>query len=253
MGRLALVGELAATMGHELRQPLAAMRANAETGAKLVANNEHAFGSEERRLCGEIFSDIVADNDQASAIITRVRSLLRREALPSTPVDLNEVCRSAARLFQYDTLTRQAKLTLSLDPHLPAVAGDPVQFQQVVLNLVLNALEASVSSTSPQVLIRTLGRAEEVEIAVRDNGPGVVAAVQPHLFESFFTTKPQGLGLGLAIVQSIVERYRGRVSAENNEQGGATFRVIIPRRSDRIAPSETKRDPPEAEKAATPT
>jgi signal transduction histidine kinase len=230
MGRMALVGELAATIGHELRQPLAAMRANAETGAKFVAGADREFGPEDRRLCGEIFSDIIADNDQASEVIIRVRALLRGQELPSTSVDLNEVCRASARLLQHEALTRHAELSLSLDPHLPAVTGDPVQFEQVVLNLVLNALEASGSSPSPRVLIRTVGREEEVDVVVSDNGPGFAAGAQPHLFESFFTTKPQGLGLGLVIVQSIVERYRGRISAENGEEGGATFHVTIPTR-----------------------
>ena len=242
LGRVALVGELAATLGHELRQPLSAMRANAQTGAKFAAGSDREFGPDDRRLCAEIFSDIVADSDQASEIITRVRALLRREELPSTSVDLNDICRAAARLLQHEVSTRRAKLSLSLDPDLPVITGDPVQFEQVVLNLVLNALEASVSSTSPQVLISTVGRAEEVEVAVVDNGPGLVAEVQPRLFEPFFTTKSQGLGLGLVIVQSIVERHRGRVAAENNDQGGATFRVTIPTRSDRIVSSEARRD-----------
>lgn len=242
LGRVALVGELAATLGHELRQPLSAMRANAQTGAKFAGGNDREFGPDDRRLCAEIFSDIVADSDQASEIITRVRALLRREELPSTSVDFNEVCRAAARLLQHELSTRHAELSLSLDPHLPVITGDPVQFEQVVLNLALNALEASMSSTSPQVLIRTVGREEEVEVAVIDNGPGLVADVQPRLFEPFFTTKSQGLGLGLVIVQSIVERHRGRVAAENNEQGGATFRVTIPTRCDRMVSSEAKRD-----------
>ena len=97
-----------------------------------------------------------------------------------------------------------------------------------MLNLIVNALEASVASTNPQVVVSTVARGEEVEVAVRDNGPGLPEDVQQHLFESFFTTKSQGLGLGLAIVQSIVERHHGRVRAENGEQGGAIFRVVLP-------------------------
>ena len=98
MGRVALVGELAATMSHELRQPLAAIRANAQTGAKIVMGDMGQFGEEERELCGEIFSAIVADDALASDIITRVRALVRREELPQQPVDLNEICRTSARL-----------------------------------------------------------------------------------------------------------------------------------------------------------
>jgi signal transduction histidine kinase len=228
MGRLALVGELAATIAHELRQPLAAIRANAETGAKFVTRTAGQFGIDDRKLCGEIFREIVADNALASDIITRVRALVRKEELPQRPVDLNDVCQTSARLLQHDALTRRAEITLSLDPRLPAVTGDPIQLQQVVLNLVLNALDASAASRNPEVVISTVTRGEEVEVAVHDNGRGLPADVQQHLFESFFTTKAQGLGLGLVIVRSIVERHEGRVRAENAERGGAIFRVLVP-------------------------
>jgi signal transduction histidine kinase len=228
IGRVALVGELTATMSHELRQPLAAIRMNAEAGAKIVARDTGQFGDEEREICGEIFSEIVADDVLASDIITRVRALVRREELPHQPVDLNEICRTSTRLFQHDASTRHAEITLTLDPSVPTVTGDPVQLQQVVLNLIVNALDASSASTSPQVTISTIARGDEVEVAVRDNGPGLTPDVRQHLFESFFTTKPQGLGLGLPIVQSIIERHHGRVRAENADLGGAIFRVIMP-------------------------
>jgi signal transduction histidine kinase len=228
MGRVALVGELAATIAHELRQPLAAIRANAETGVKLVALHSDHFGDEDVEMCGEIFSAIVADDALASDIITRVRALVRREELPQRRVDLNDICRTAARLLQYDAQTRHAQITLSLEPGLPPVTGDPIQFQQVVLNLTMNALEASAATPNPHVVVLTAARGNDVEIEVRDSGPGFQGEVAQHLFESFFTTKPQGLGLGLVIVQSIVERHRGRVHAENGERGGAVFRVVLP-------------------------
>ena len=234
MGRVALVGELAATMSHDLRQPLAAIRMNAEAGAKIVARDTGPLRDEEREICGEIFGDIVADNVLASDIITRVRALVRREELPPQLVDLNEICRTSVRLVQYDAATRRVEITLALDPTLPAVTGDPVQLQQVVLNLLVNALDAALASTTPKVAISTAVLGEEVEIAVRDNGPGLTADVRQHLFESFFTTKPQGLGLGLPIVHSIVERHHGRVRAENAEEGGAVFRVTMP--GTRLAP-----------------
>jgi len=238
MGRVALVGELTATMSHELRQPLAAIRMNAEAGAKIVARDTGQLSDEDREICGEIFSEIVADDALASDIITRVRALVRREELPHQPVDLNEICRTSVRLFQYDASTRRAEIILALDPKSPTVTGDPVQLQQVVLNLIINALDASAASTNPQVTISTVARGEEVEVAVRDNGPGLTENVRQHLFESFFTTKPHGLGLGLPIVHSIIERYHGRVRAENAEEGGAVFRVTMPgTRSPRETPS----------------
>jgi signal transduction histidine kinase len=239
MGRLALVGEFAATISHELRQPLAAIRANAETGARFVTRDPAQFGAADREVCGEIFHEIVADNELAAAIITRVRALVRGEEFPPRLVDLNEICRISARLLQHDARTRQAEIILSLDPGLPAIVGDSIQLQQVLLNLLWNALDAVAASTNPKIVISTLGRGEEVEVSVLDNGPGLAADVQQHLFESFFTTKPQGLGLGLVIVQSIVERHRGRVRADNDGQGGAIFRVVLPlKRSTPIRPSE---------------
>ena len=241
MGRVALVGELAATMSHDLRQPLAAIRMNAEAGAKIAARDAGQFGDQEREMCGEIFSEIVADDALASDIITRVRALIRKEESPQQPVDLNEVCRTSARLLQFDAATRGSEIILALDPGLPTVTGDPVQLQQVVLNLMMNALDASAASTNPQVAISTVTRGEEVEVAVRDNGPGLTDDVQRHLFESFFTTKSRGLGLGLPIVQSIIERHHGRVWAENTEQGGAIFRVMVPgTRCAREDPSELR-------------
>jgi len=230
MGRVALVGELAATMSHDLRQPLAAIRMNAEAGRSFVARDTGQFSDEEREVCAEIFSEIVADDALASDIITRVRALVRREETPQQPVNLNEICRTSARLVQHDALTRHAEITLTLDPRLPAVTGDPIQLQQVVLNLVVNALDAAAESAHPRVAISTVARGEEVEVAVCDNGSGLTADVQHHLFESFFTTKPQGLGLGLPIVQSIIDRHHGRVWAENADQGGAIFRVTLPAR-----------------------
>jgi signal transduction histidine kinase len=229
MGRLATIGELAATISHELRQPLAAIRANAETGAKFVTRNAGQFGTQDRQLCGEIFNEIVADNALAADIITRVRALVRGEELPWRLVDVNEICRTSVRLLQHDTRARHAEIILSLDPQSPAVVGDPVQLQQVLLNLLWNALDAAAASTNPKIVISSLDRGEEVELAVLDNGPGLPPDVQQHLFESFFTTKPQGLGLGLVIVQSIVERHQGRVRADNDERGGAVFRVVLPR------------------------
>jgi len=228
MGRVALLGELATTISHELRQPLAAIRMNAQAGARAVRSRD-ALGEEDRALFDEIFRAIADDNALASDIITRVRALVRSEALPDQPVDLNEVCRASARLLQYDALTRRADIILSLDPQLATVVGDPIQLQQIVLNLLLNGLEACAARTTPRVEVFTINHDSEIEVLVRDNGPGLPEGVRIHLFESFFTTKPQGLGLGLAIVHSIVERHHGRILAENNEEGGAAFRVVLPR------------------------
>ena len=243
MGRVAVVGELMATIAHELRQPLTAIRANAQSGVKVVTRGVGHLGDDDRPVCREIFSDIIADNERASDIITRVHALLRHEELPQRPVDLNEICRTAARLLKLDAVYRQAEIVVSLDPNLPVVTGDPIQLQQVVLNLALNALDAAMSSGRPRVVIGTAARDDEIEIIVQDNGPGLPPEIQQHLFEPFFTTKSEGLGLGLAIVQSIVERHQGRIRAENREEGGAMFRVVVSRkRNPRVGSLETRLD-----------
>jgi signal transduction histidine kinase len=228
LGRVAMVGELAAAVSHELRQPLAAIRANAEAGTQLLAKSPPD-------LCEatQIFRDIVEDDIRATSIIEHIRLLLRKEAPISSTVDLNEICRQAVHLLKRDALLRRTRLELSLESQLTPIAGDPIQLQQVVLNLALNALDsASASAGDSAVTVSTAWREGEIEIAVRDTGPGLAPDVERHLFESFFSTKEQGLGMGLSIVRSIVERHHGRVRAENDatpgSAGGAVFRVLLP-------------------------
>jgi signal transduction histidine kinase len=224
MGRMALVGELAATISHELRQPLAAIRVNAEAGAQLLTRTP--ADTEEAR---EIFRNIVSDDARAVELIEGVRKLLRKEELVATTVDLNEICRDAVRLLEHDAVLRNTRLELSLAADPPMVAGDRVQLQQVVLNLALNGLEAaSVSSTERSVVVRTELATDHADLVVHDSGPGIPTSVQPRLFESFFSTKTDGLGLGLVIVRSIVERHNGRVRGENHAGGGAVFSVRLP-------------------------
>lgn len=223
MARVALVGELAASISHELRQPLAAIRMNAQVGARLAT-----IGPAHLAELRSIFEDIVADDTRAAEVINHVRGLLRKEDRTVTSVDVNAICQDAARLLHHDAAARHVRLELSLGTHLPPLRGDPVELQQVVLNLALNALDAACSSARERVVrIVTVGRADHIEMSVRDTGTGLTPEVQEHLFDSFFSTKPQGLGLGLAIVRSIVERHNGRISAENADGGGAVFRVVF--------------------------
>ena len=225
LGRVAMIGELAATVSHELRQPLAAIRANAESGALLLGRNPADV-----QEAVQIFRDIVDEDIRAAEIIDRTRMLLRNEMPKSAEVDINEVCRQAVQMLARNAIHRQTDLTLSLDARASSVVGDPVQLQQVVLNLVLNSIEAMSTSLDPRsVTVCTREYDEEVEISVHDTGPGLPPDVQRHLFESFYSTKEQGLGMGLVIVRSIVERHHGRVSATNGERGGAVFRVGLPK------------------------
>ena len=227
LGRAALVGELAATLSHELRQPLAAIRTNAEAGDQLLSRPS-SDPSEAR----EIFQSIVSDDIRAVHVIESVRKLLRKGQPVVATIDLNQVCEEAASLLRHDAARRKTRLELSLASTAPMVTGDPVQLQQVVLNLMLNGLDAAAMSTTDRfVAVHTESCDGHVELLVHDSGPGLSPTVRPHLFESFFSTKKAGLGLGLVIVRSIVERHSGRVLAENHPSGGAVFRIRLPRAS----------------------
>jgi C4-dicarboxylate-specific signal transduction histidine kinase len=224
MGRVALVGELSAAMSHDLRQPLAAIRANAQAGALLVARTP-TDSSEVAR----IFNDIVAEDTHAVEVIEGVRRLLRKGEPVASTVDLNEICHDAVRVLHHDAVVRDTRLELSLSSAPLMVHGDPVELRQLVLNLALNGLEAASSSPVERVVVvRTESHADHIEMIVHDSGPGISPHAQTHLFESFFSTKTNGLGLGLSIVQSIVQRHNGRITVENHSRGGAEFRVSLP-------------------------
>jgi two-component system, LuxR family, sensor kinase FixL len=222
---VALIGELAATMSHELRQPLSAIRANAEAGALLLTRSP-----DDMTTLKQIFRDIVDDDMRAAEVIDQVRALLRKDEPPMSHLDVNPICLHAARLLQGDAKLRHTRLDLSLESGLPLVFGDAVQLQQVVLNLTINALDAASASPDENrsVTIATQGSNGMVEIAIRDTGVGLAPDVKQHLFESFFSTKTRGLGLGLVIVRSIVDRHNGRIFADNHPLGGAVFRVVLP-------------------------
>jgi C4-dicarboxylate-specific signal transduction histidine kinase len=224
LARVATVGELAAAVSHELRQPLTAIRANAEAGALLLERTP--LDVEEARA---IFNDIVRDDERASDVIEHVRVLLRKQSPTHTLVDLNGICRHTARLLERDAKARGAVLELELDPGLPLIHGDLVQLEQVLINLALNALDAAAASKGHSVVVvGTAAAGGEVELFVHDTGPGLPPDFQRRGFQPFFTTKTHGLGLGLSIVRTIVERHRGRVRAENNLGGGASFTVTLP-------------------------
>jgi signal transduction histidine kinase len=225
IGRVATLGEMTAAISHELRQPLAAIRAHAQAGGMLLDRTPSDL-TEAR----EAFRDIASENVRAVEVLDHIRTLARKDAAIDASVDLNRVCEHAAELLMYDTARRGVQFRLSLEPGLPPVIGDAVQLQQVVLNLALNAMDAVQASprTREVVLGTSAGRGGEVEIFVRDTGPGLSPEARLHAFEPFFSTKTQGLGMGLAIVRSIVERHHGRVNAENEDTGGAVFRVGLP-------------------------
>jgi two-component system sensor kinase FixL len=176
--------------------------------------------------------DIAADVRRAGEIIDRMRGLLKNRPPSASAVDLNHIIRAVTKLLASDAVIRRSTIAHELDPALPSIRGDPIQLQQVVLNLMLNALEAidrgHRSERRVTVCTRVTGDAQVV-LTVRDTGPGV--GQEPHrLFEPFYSTKEAGLGVGLSISRTIVEAYGGSLLAENNDGGGANFHVRLPMR-----------------------
>lgn len=224
VNRVASLGELAASLAHELNQPLAAILSNAEVAQQLLALPEPPLHD-----LREIVSDLIADDERAGEIIRNMRSMLRKVETDAVPVDVNGVATAITRLLAHDAQLRGGSLEVELGAHLPTVTIDATQLTQVVLNLVVNAVDAMAAvRVRRPVSLRTLATDGGVTIEVRDHGPGINPDHLPRLFEPFFTTKPEGLGVGLAISRSILEAAGGRIRAENAVDGGARFLVWLP-------------------------
>jgi signal transduction histidine kinase len=226
VGRVSTVGELTASLAHELNQPLTAILANAQA-ARRILESDRADLTELRAIVG----DIVDDDERASEVIRRLRGFLKKGTLERASVDVGQLVGQVARLVAGDAILRNVVIQLELAPGLPPVYGDRVQLQQVVLNLILNGLDAMRDSeVGNRALVLRTARAgpETVEVTVQDSGAGIEKANLDHIFDAFYTTKADGLGMGLAIVRSIVEAHGGRVGARNNPAGGATFSFTLP-------------------------
>ena len=226
IGRVSALGELTASLAHELSQPLTAILSNAQTAQRLVAAEVVDLES-----VREILSDIVADDKRATAVINGLRALIKKGEPELVPLDLNAIVGEVAWLLRSDTILRNVSMSLELAPDLPRVRGDRVQLQQVVLNLVLNGLEAmrEPHAGARTLVIRTArDGADALRVTVQDSGPGIAEKDLGHIFEPLYTTKTEGLGMGLAIVRTIVRAHGGTVGAENNPQGGASLHVTLP-------------------------
>jgi signal transduction histidine kinase len=231
IGRVSAMGELTASLAHELNQPLTAILSNAQTAQGLLA-----LDVVDLEAVRELLSDIVADDKRAAAVIHRLRILLRKGDLEFVPLAVNEIVGEVAWLVRSDALIRNVSMSLELAPDLPSVLGDRVQLQQVVLNLVLNGLEALrppwAGARTLVIRTATAGTAA-VTVAVQDSGTGIDEKDADCIFQPLYTTKAEGLGMGLAIARTIVDAHGGRLVAANNEEGGATVYFTLPvRRQD---------------------
>jgi signal transduction histidine kinase len=226
IGRVSAMGELTASLAHELNQPLSAILNNAEVAQRLLEGEVPDLP--EMR---EILKDIVADDKRAADVIRRLRSLLKKGDLEHIPLDLNSVVDEVAQLVTSDVVIRNVPMSLDLATDLPTVLGDRVQLQQVVLNLVLNGLEAmrDTNGRDPALVIRTRrADAASVTVSVEDAGTGIDPQDIERIFQPLYTTKREGLGMGLAIARTIVDAHGGRLWATNNAGGGATFEFTLP-------------------------
>ena len=220
------VTSVGAAVAHELNQPLGAILSNSDAAELLLESAGPQLDD-----IRQILADIRRDDLRASEVIKHLRALLRKREVELLPLDLNEVVADALRLVDGESRRRGIEVETESSAVLPAVSGDKTQLQQVLLNLVLNGMEAMAESPAAKrrLTVRTSGdRNEEAEVAVTDTGPGISRDRLPRLFDAFFTTKEYGMGLGLSIARSIIESHGGRIWAEKNTDGGAAFRFTLP-------------------------
>jgi signal transduction histidine kinase len=224
--RVSTVGQLTSALAHELNQPLGAILRNAEA-AEIFLQKETPDLEEIRA----ILADIRRDDQRAGRVIDRMRSLLKRRSLETKSLDFGELLAETVALAQSDARVRQVSLTLQMPARLPAVRGDRVHLQQVLLNLMLNGMDAMANGAKTgRLLTVRAGTAEDgsVEVSVSDCGIGIAPDNVERLFEPFLTTKPNGMGMGLAISQTIIETHGGKIWGGNNITRGAIFRFTLP-------------------------
>ena len=231
--RVMTLGELMASLAHEVNQPLAAVVTNAQACLRWLAleppRPDEARAAVER---------IVRDSNRASEVIQRIRALVKKTDPQMVALDINDVIREAISLEQREMLSRRVSLRTELASALPPVLGDRVQLQQVVINLVMNALEAMapVTDRPRDMLIRSQrDDSNEVLVVVRDSGTGIDSENSERLFNAFFTTKPTGMGMGLSICRSIIAAHGGRLWASPNADHGATFQFTLPSNSQGVS------------------
>lgn len=225
LSRVAMLGELLGSIAHELNQPLAAILSNAQAAQRFLVQ-----GPSSHDEVSQILKDIVDENKRAGDLIRRLRVLFKKGEIQLQPLDANELVRDVLKLMRGDLINRRVAASTELAPRLPEVSGDPVQLQQVLLNLLINAADAAPDGASEvhHILVRTeLTNDGEVCISVIDRGRGIISAELARVFEPFVTSKKHGLGLGLTVCRTIVQAHSGRIWAENNAGPGATFRFTL--------------------------
>jgi two-component system sensor kinase FixL len=226
LGRVSLLGEMTASLAHEVNQPLSAIITNANAGMLFIDT-----GKADRGILREILMDVAEDGRRAQDIIRSVRNAIKKGSAIRGRINLNEVVTGVAHMVQPNAAAHFCEVQTSLTKNLPVIEGDPVQIQQVLINLVGNAIDAMretpVSNRKVEMVTERNGD-DDIRVSVRDYGIGIPVEARERLFEQFFTTKEEGLGMGLAIVKSIIDGHGGKIAAENVDGGGARFCFTLP-------------------------
>jgi two-component system, LuxR family, sensor kinase FixL len=226
LSRVAVMGQMAASLAHELNQPLSGIISNASAGQRFIDR-----GEVDLREMRELLADIVADGRRAGDVIRGIQNMVKKGVPARQRVNLNDLVTDVVRMVKPNAMLHSCDLETLFDPNLPALEADPVQLQQVLINLVVNAFDA-MRNTPPSrrkvVIVTKRNGDSTILTSVRDYGVGISEEIRDRLFDHFFTTKTEGLGMGLGIVRSIVESHGGTVAAENVEGGGARFYFFLP-------------------------
>jgi C4-dicarboxylate-specific signal transduction histidine kinase len=225
VSRLTTMGEMAASIAHEVNQPLTAITNNGSACLRLLANHNL-----EPEVLHHTLKEIIADATRASAVIARIRTFIKKTPAERKQVDVNEVIQEVLALVSHDLQNNRVRLECRLAKTLPAVLGDRVQLQQVLLNLIMNGIEAmsAVKDRPRQLSVQSgMDPSGEVLVAVADSGVGL-GREEDRLFVPFFTTKARGMGMGLPISRSLIEAHGGRLWAAPNDPEGAVFSFILP-------------------------
>lgn len=218
--RSSRLGELTASLAHELNQPLGAILSNAQAALRLLAS-----GKNNPELSREILQNIVQDDKRAADIIRSLRSMVKKGETRKEPININEVLREIIDILRSELNANNITISLLLDETLPLVIADKTQIQQVALNLIMNAIDAMSQSAADKrtIILQTEKSNGFVRVSVHDSGPGIPSGNVDRVFDPFYTTKISGLGMGLTVCKHIITDHGGRILAGNNPEGGATF------------------------------
>jgi two-component system sensor histidine kinase TtrS len=226
VARLSTLGEMASGIAHEINQPLTAISTNAQASIRLLESNHP-----DTALCVEVMDRIATQATRAGEVIRQLRRFVRKEPLERSEVDINTLVSAVMVLIRPELRRAHVRLVLDLEPQLSRIAVQPIQIEQVILNLVKNAIEAMDEVPADRRILTietTLEMAKQIRVSVRDTGPGLQLELLDHLFNPFVTSKADGMGLGLSISNGIIQAHGGRLTAHSLLEGGAEFSFFIP-------------------------